>query len=104
MTDRNVEDGRKMFAVNCWYLGEQESQEMWTTYGEDGRGVAIRSSVERLSLSFPKLGGLNKVSVIDRVQYVDFHCHDMDEKEAVNIDKVAFLKTKEKEHESEEEF
>jgi hypothetical protein len=96
MTERNVDGGRKMFAVNCWFLGEQESQKMWNEYGEEGNGVAVRSTVERLSLSFPKLGGLIQGSVIDRVKYVDFESHDMDEKEAINIDKTAFLKTNDK--------
>lgn len=101
MADRNEADGRKMFAVNCWFLGELETEKMWNDYGEEGNGVAIRSTVEQLSISFHKLGGLNQMSVIDRVKYVDFESHDMDEKEAINIDKVAFLKTKNKINEQE---
>jgi len=94
MTNKGVAPGQDIFAVNCWFLGSQETEKMWNDYGEKGNGVAIRSTIERLSTSFPNLGGLAKVSVIDRVQYVDFESHDMSENDALNVDKVAFLKNK----------
>lgn len=76
MTNRGMAPGRDMFAVNCWFLGNQETEKMWNDYGEKGSRVAIRSTVERLSTSFQNLGGLAKVSVIDRVKYVDFWNHE----------------------------
>jgi hypothetical protein len=101
MTDKGMAPGRDMFAVNCWFLGSQETEKMWNDYGEKGNGVAVRSTVERLSTSFQNLGGLAKVSVIDRVQYIDFESHDMSENDALNVDKVAFLKNKSLAHEKE---
>jgi hypothetical protein len=102
MTARNVDSGRKMFAVNCWYLGEFETKEMWKDYGEDGKGVALRSTVERLSTAFPKMGSkIREGTVIDKVKYVDFDSCVMDEKEATNIDRVAFLRPEERTHEQE---
>ena len=101
MTDKSMSPGRNIFAVNCWFLGSQETEKMWNDYGERGSGVAICSTVERISNSFQNLGGLAKVSVIDRVQYVDFESHDMTETDAINVDKVAFLKNKSLAHENE---
>jgi hypothetical protein len=92
LTDKGVDNGRKGFAVNCWFLGKQESEIMWNEYGEQGKGVAIQSTVERLSTSFQLLGGFTKVSLIGRVQYVDFDSHDMEEGDAARIDSTAFLK------------
>jgi len=45
MTDRAIEECRSFTAVNCWFLGQNEKEEMWQNYGEQGRGVAIRSTV-----------------------------------------------------------
>ena len=101
MTNKGMSPGQDVFAVNCWFLGSQETEKMWNDYGENGNGVAIRSTVERLSTSFQNLGGLAKLSVIDRVQYVDFESHDMNENDALNVDKVAFLKNKSLAHENE---
>ena len=101
MTQKSMVPGQDMFAANCWYLGSQETIKMWDGYGENGEGVAIRSTVERLSMSFPNFGGQVKLSVIDRVQYFDFESYDMNEGDALNVDKVAFLKDKSSAHEKE---
>jgi len=48
MTDRNVTDGRDVLVVNCWFLGETESQQMWNEYVGSSEGVALRSTLKRL--------------------------------------------------------
>ena len=74
MTDRNVADGRDVLVVNCWFLGERESAEMWKEHVGSTEGVAIRSTLTRLDQSilakqeFTSIGG---------VKYVDFSTHDM---------------------------
>ncbi len=40
-------------AINCWHMADHESMAMWKLYSPDGRGVAIRSSVDRLLKCFP---------------------------------------------------
>jgi len=81
-------------AVNCWFSGQDESEKMWHEYGQDGKGVAIRSTVKRLSTSFHITGDYVKISAIGRVQYVDFKSHEMTAHDANNVNRVAFIKEK----------
>lgn len=71
------DDGRKMGAVNCWFLGNSESEKMWKKYGDEGKGIAIRSTVMRLATAFQITGLYAQVSRVGRVEYVDFESHDM---------------------------
>jgi hypothetical protein len=73
-------------AVNCWHLSDHESYVMWSRYAtkEDG-GVAIQSTVERLSKSFPA----SRCHVwIGSVKYIDYK---QDEFEIVRDIKQWFL-------------
>jgi hypothetical protein len=101
MTDNGVENGRCMGAVNCWFLGKEESEEMWRLYGHEGKGIAIRSTVKRLSVSFRIPGDYCCMSIIGRVQYVDFDSHDMTEYDANNAHGITFIKEKGFAHEQE---
>lgn len=94
MTDNGVENGRCMGAVNCWFFGKEESEEMWRDYGQEGKGIAIRSTVKRLSVSFRIPGDYCRMSIIGRVQYVDFDSHDMTEYDANNAHGTTFIKEK----------
>src|SRR5215467_13664956 len=38
---RNVEDGRELTLVNCWFLGESDTEWMWKQYANWSEGVAI---------------------------------------------------------------
>lgn len=89
-------------AVNCWFLGQDESEKMWHEYGQEGKGVAIRSTVKRLSTSLHITGDYVKISAVGRVQYVDFESHEMTAYDANNVNRVAFIKEK-KDFESEQE-
>ena len=83
--------GRKMLLVNCWFIGKIETREMWKDYGDGGKGIAIRSTVNRLSTSFQIGEPLG--SDLGKVNYVDFETHDLGsrgEDQAL----VAFLKDK----------
>ena len=51
MTDRNVDDGRRVLVVNCWFSGACESERMWEEYSSPTAGVAIRSTLTRLDRS-----------------------------------------------------
>jgi hypothetical protein len=49
MNKRNVEYGRELTVVNCWFASDVESERMWNEYTKDGEGVAIRSTIRLLS-------------------------------------------------------
>jgi len=74
MTDRNVADGRDVLVVNCWFLGESESPQMWKDHVGSTEGVAIRSTLERLDQS---ILAKQEFTLIGKVNYVDFSKHDM---------------------------
>jgi hypothetical protein len=88
MVSRNVEDGREIIVVNCWFEDEHESKEMWAKYaGSDG--VAIKSTVRALTehvFCDPQF------SFIGRVQYVDLSKHVMSSYEANQAHERAYLK------------
>jgi hypothetical protein len=74
MADRNVADGRNVLVVNCWFLGESESEQMWKKYVGSTEGIAIRSTLQRLEQS---ILAKQEFTTIGRVKYVDFSKHDM---------------------------
>ena len=88
------DEGRRMGAVNCWFLGTDESQRMWTEYGQQGIGVAIQSTVKRLATSFEITGDYALVSAVGRINYVDFESYKMNPRDENNLLRVAFLKDK----------
>ena len=77
MTDngRSGDVGRKMLLVNCWFIGKSETQKMWKTYGDGGKGIAIRSTIKRLAASFQISEPV--CSCVGKVNYVDFETHDL---------------------------
>ena len=87
--------------VTCWFLGHNESEKMWREYGQGGKGVAIRSTVNRLCGSFHITGDYVKISAVGRVQYVNFEAHQMDFRDANHVNRVALIKDKSFEHEQE---
>lgn len=50
---RTTEQCLDIALVNCWCLGEHESDAMWRLYGEPGGGVAVCSTYRRLFESLP---------------------------------------------------
>jgi hypothetical protein len=98
MNTRNVQDGRELIVVNCWFASENESDKMWKEYAGGTEGVAIKSTVGLLSQCVfcdPRL------AMIGRVQYVDLNSHSMSLFEANQAHERAFLKTLEFCHEQE---
>lgn len=74
MSDRNVADGRDVLVVNCWFLGEAESEQMWKEYVGSREGVVIRSTWERLDKS---ILAKQEFTAIGKVNYVDYSKYDM---------------------------
>ena len=85
------ENGRELLVVNCWFLGEAESEEMWRDYVGSREGVAIKSTVRTL---------MNAVymhpefSCIGKVCYTDHDNHEMDIYEAHQAHELALIKDK----------
>lgn len=98
MTERNVEDGRDLLVVNCWFLGETESKRMWDEYAGSTEGVAIRSTLARLEGA---ILAKQEFTTIGRVKYVDLPEHDMGTYQGHQAHERALLKQKEYSFESE---
>jgi hypothetical protein len=61
--------GKRSSFVNCWYLGEYESDGMWQLYSNKERGIAIRSTFKRLVKSIEE--DTNPI-LIEKVKYIDY--------------------------------
>lgn len=58
---------RKNSFLNCWFEGAYESVAMWKLYasGKDSKGVAIKSTVDRLQKSIGRHAEIGRISYID---------------------------------------
>ncbi len=63
----DYENHSNAFFVNCWHMNDGESYLMWKAYGE--RGFAIRTTFERVQISFDRFVGEVNGGV---VEYIDF--------------------------------
>jgi hypothetical protein len=91
MPNRNVQDGRSLTAVNCWFIGDEESQIMWDAYVGSPEGVAIRSTIRKIR---DNVYLHSDWSFIGKVEYVDYENHAMPTYEANQAHFRAFLKDK----------
>lgn len=57
--------------VNCWHASEVESEAMWRLYADNGKAVAIETSVDALRESIESRQSQHRVH-IHRVKYLDF--------------------------------
>lgn len=90
MASRNEQDSRELLVVNCWFLGESESEKMWDRYGGNNEAVAIKSTVKQL---IENIGVQHdKHTHIGRVSYVDYKAHKMTIYDASQGCERAFLK------------
>lgn len=89
----NVNDGKELTVVNCWYLGETESKRMWDEYVGGCEGVAIKSTIQKLIkyvYAYPEWSHIGKVKYIDHLSY------EMTTYKGSQAHERAFLKNKEK--------
>lgn len=89
MHEVNVLDGRSLTNVNCWFIGDEESKQMWDEYVGTPEGVAVRSTIQRLrdNIHVP-----TEVSFIGRVKDIDFDSHEMSTYEGHQAHHRSFLK------------
>lgn len=64
----------KGMLVSCWYYSEHQSEAMWKLYGDQGKGIAIRTTVGKLkeALAQADAGEKQKTIYIGKVKYVDY--------------------------------
>ncbi len=86
---------RKYVYINCWHINSIESDSMWKSYTEKGKGVAITSTIERLINS---IQGEELNFLLGIVNYVDY---DNDSVTGRNIFNPFFHKRQEFSSESE---
>lgn len=64
-----AKDVRKMFYVNCWHLGDIESEAMWRIYCGPAGGVAIVLPYEKLRASIDSARNQAWVGVVRYLNY-----------------------------------
>lgn len=65
-------DARTRMFVNCWYLGNEESEAMWRLYCRDNTGVAIQTTYKSLTDSISN----NEDIFMGKVSYIDYEKHN----------------------------
>ncbi len=93
------DDGRELIVANCWFIADQESQEMWDEFGGGDEGVVVKSTVGALGRSLimrQKQWWVGKVKYIDPSTYAG-----MDAYEGSQAYLRAFLKNATHAHENE---
>lgn len=60
---------RKKFGVSCWHINEYENEALWKIYTNQGQGIAIETSVEKLEQSLQ----FHRKITFDKVRYEDFN-------------------------------
>ena len=97
---QNVEDGRELTVVNCWFLDEKDSQRMWDEYVGTFHGLAIKSTVRKLA-TYIFVTEDPHISQIGKVQYVDWHSYEISTYLAQQAQERAFIKDQKFAHEKE---
>lgn len=94
---------RKRPCICCWYESKFESEAMWKLYGDNGKSVAIKTTVGALEESI--ISEPNEYLVhLDKIRYLNFDDPDI-ALENLGLDGIQYasmlLKRKEFEHENE---
>ncbi len=70
----NEQYGRDLIVASCWFIGNDESEEMWAEYAQDGEGVVVKSTARALMCSLDQ--SLKNKWWIGKVRYVDHSTYD----------------------------
>ncbi|MDT9642572.1 DUF2971 domain-containing protein [Pseudomonas protegens] len=93
--------GRK--SICCWYESQFESEAMWKLYGDNGKSIAIKTTVGSLRKSIESRDN-EKLVFLERIRYLDFNNVDMTRDELLaKKESVASILLKRKEYEHERE-
>ncbi|CNB50048.1 Protein of uncharacterised function (DUF2971) [Yersinia intermedia] len=97
------EKSRDRQSICCWYESPFESEAMWKLYGDNGKSIAIKTTVGTLKKSIESQDN-DKLVFLNRVKYLNFDDLNLEENEILENDKAIasiLLKRKEYEHEKE---
>jgi hypothetical protein len=70
----NEQYGRDLIVASCWFIGDEESKDMWAEYAKDSEGVVIKSTANALMRSLVQ--SLKEKWWIGKVNYVDLLTYD----------------------------
>ncbi len=70
---RLYEQNRCCVAINCWYIGNQESTAMWEKFAGETDGIAIRTRVEKIKSS---LLVWDSYLCIRKIEYTENHAEE----------------------------
>jgi len=79
--ERGSKEGRKNAFVSCWSMQTPEALSMWKIYTPNATGVAIKTTVDRLSRCFISKSNdlFDRLNArIEKVRYVNFVSHKAD--------------------------
>ena len=62
----------KGITVNCWHANSSESEAMWKLYSDNGKGIAVKTSISSLVKSIENFDQ-DLLIQIGAVKYLDFH-------------------------------
>mgnify|MGYP003590209475 FL=1 len=65
----SVRELRDKFGVSCWHINEYENESLWKIYTNQGQGIAIETTVEKLKQSLQ----FHRKITFDKVRYEDFN-------------------------------
>lgn len=92
---RDIEKQTKeKFGVSCWHINNYENEALWKIYTNNGQGIAIETTIDKLKQSLT----FHKEIIFDEVRYQDF---DITEIEKGHKHYGGFLKRKAFEYEKE---
>lgn len=97
------EKSRGRQSICCWYESPFESEAMWKLYGDNGKSIAIKTTVGALKKSI-ELEDNDKLVFLNRIKYLDFDDIDLKEEELLeNNNAIASILFKRKEYAHEKE-
>lgn len=90
-------------SICCWYESKFESEAMWKLYGDNGKSIAIKTTVSSLKKSIESRDN-EKLAFLARMRYLDFNDVDMTKEDLLaNKERVSTILLKRKEYEHERE-
>ncbi|WP_197066361.1 DUF2971 domain-containing protein [Pantoea sp. MBLJ3] len=90
-------------SICCWYESQFESEAMWKLYGDNGKSVAIKTTVGSLKKSIEAEDNINLVH-LNKIKYLNFDDLSLKQEELLENDMaIASILFKRKEYEHEKE-
>lgn len=59
---------KERFGVSCWHINDFENESLWKIYTNQGQGIAIETTIEKLEQSL----SYHRKIIFDKVRYEDF--------------------------------